>query len=146
MKLSTRSRYGLRLMYELAVNYGGDIVIIKDIALRQNISGKYLSRLVIPLKGAKLVTAARGAHGGYRLARDPSEITLWEIIELLEGDITPVECVRNSKVCARSKKCPTRDVWCRLDRLMVEFLESITLKDLAMKGDVSSLDPSFCAK
>lgn len=138
MKLSTRSRYGMRLMYELAINYGGDPVIIKNIASRQDISEKYLSKLIIPLKGARLVNSSRGSHGGYMLSRDPSQITLLEIVEILEGDITPVECVKNTKICNKTKTCPTRDIWCGLDRSIAGFLEGITLEELARKGGTTT--------
>lgn len=144
MKLSTRSRYGVRMMYELAVHYGKDPVIIKDIAKRQKISEKYLSKLVIPLKGARLVHSARGAHGGYILAREPSAITLREIIEILEGDITPVECVKNSGVCGMAKTCPTRDIWCRLDQSISGFLDGITLEELTSKGVIDADVPNYC--
>jgi Rrf2 family protein len=144
MKLSTRSRYGVRMMYELAMNYEKEPVIIKDIASRQDISEKYLSKLIIPLKGARLVNSARGSHGGYMLARDPSMITLREIVEILEGDITPVECVKNARVCDRSKNCPTRDIWCRLDKSISGFLDGITLKELMKNGDDTADEPSSC--
>jgi Rrf2 family protein len=144
MKLSTRSRYGVRMMYELAVNYGKDPVILKDIAARQDISEKYLSKLIIPLKGARLVNSSRGSHGGYLLARDPSKITLREIVEILEGDITPVECVKNKAICGRSGSCPTRDIWCRLDSSIAGFLDGITL-DAIVKGTGSDERcPSYC--
>ena len=135
MKLSTRSRYGVRMMHELALHYEGEPVILKDIAARQDISEKYLSKLVIPLKGASLVNSARGAHGGYTLSRHPSKITLLEIVEILEGGITPVECVKNEKLCGRSGSCTTRDVWCRLDRSISGFLASVTLEDLVQGRD-----------
>lgn len=134
MKLSTRSRYGVRLMYELARNYGKSPVILKEIARLQDISEKYLSKLIIPLKGAHLVNSSRGSHGGYSVARDPSTITLKEIVEILEGDITPVECVKNQEVCPRTEDCPARDVWCRLDRAISGFLEGITLDELVNEG------------
>jgi Rrf2 family cysteine metabolism transcriptional repressor len=143
MKLSTRSRYGVRMMYELAVHYGEEPVIIKDIAARQEISEKYLSKLIIPLKGSRLVNSARGSHGGYTLARDPSKITLREIVAILEGDISPVECVKNEALCNKSKNCPTRDLWCRFDRTINDFLEGITLDDLAQQGRDCSSD-GYC--
>ncbi len=144
MKLSTRSRYGVRLMYELAIHYGKDPVIIKDIARRQQISEKYLSKIVIPLKGARLVISSRGSNGGYILAREPSKITLREIIEILEGDITPVECVKNTKLCSRSTDCPTREIWCSLDRSIAGFLDSITLEDLAGKAGEGFGNNNYC--
>ncbi len=133
MKFSTRSRYGVRMMYELAIHYGEGPVILKDIAQRQNISGKYLSKIVILLKGAHLVRSSRGLNGGYILARDPSKITLRDIIETLEGGITLVECVNNGKICKRSGDCPTREIWCGLNKLIAGYLDSITLRDLAKK-------------
>lgn len=137
MKLSTRSRYGVRLMYELAVHHGEAPVIIKDIASRQNISEKYLSKIIMLLKSAHLVNSARGSHGGYTLSRDPSKINLREIVETLEGDITPVDCVKNIALCERSINCPTRDVWCGLDKAISGFLEGITLDKLVknVSGD-----------
>ncbi len=144
MKLSTRSRYGVRMMYELAIHYGEEPLIIKDIASRQDMSEKYLSKLIIPLKGARLVNSARGSHGGYTLARDPSKITLREIVEILEGDITPVECVKNTKVCGRSKICPMRNIWCRLDNSIAGFLEGITLEEIARSGGGDAGIPSYC--
>ncbi|HRZ26925.1 MAG TPA: Rrf2 family transcriptional regulator [Spirochaetota bacterium] len=143
MKLSTRSRYGVRMMYELASSYGCGPVMLRHIAERQGISEKYLSKLIIPLKGARLVNSARGAHGGYMLARDPSRITLREIVEILEGDIAPVECVRNTSVCGRSKACPTRKLWCEFDRVISDYLEGITLQDL-VKRNGSGCPGEYC--
>ncbi len=134
MRLSTRSRYGLRLMYELALHYGEDPVFLKDIAKRQSISEKYLSKLVIPLKGAALINSARGAHGGYTLARPPYAITAKDVIKVLEGDIAPVECVKDDKLCERTDICPTRDVWEGLQRTISEYLESITLEQIIIRN------------
>jgi Rrf2 family transcriptional regulator, cysteine metabolism repressor len=121
-------------MYELARNYGKSPVILKEIARNQEISEKYLSKLIIPLKGAHLVNSSRGSHGGYTVARDPATITLREIVEILEGDITPVECVKDTAVCSRVDVCPSRDIWCRLDRAISGFLEGITIDDLVKDG------------
>ena len=134
MKFSTRSRYGLRMMYELALSYGDGPVFLKDIALRQDMSEKYLSKLIIPLKGARLVNSSRGAHGGYTLARPPEEITAWEIVHILEGDISPVECVKDGGICDRTADCPTRDLWCRLDDAITSVLKGITLGSLVRSG------------
>ena len=134
MKLSTRSRYGVRLMNELALRHGGGPVILKDIAHTQEISEKYLSKLIIPLKVAKLVRASRGSHGGYNLTRDPSEISIREIVEVLEGDLTTVECLHDEGTCTRSPDCPVRDIWYGLDRSVLNFLESIKLSDVAKKS------------
>lgn len=135
MKLSTRSRYGVRLMYELAIAVSRKPVILKDIAARQEISEKYLSKLIIPLKGAGMIISTRGAQGGYTLARDPSNITLLQIVRSLEGDITPVQCVNDTEMCSRSLECPVRSVWIGLDKVILDYLESITLEDLVKKAE-----------
>ena len=144
MKLSTRSRYGVRMMYELALQFGKEAVIIRDIAERQDISEKYLSKLIMPLKGAKLVNSARGSHGGYILARDPSSITLREIVEVMEGGISVVECVKNSEICGRSNECPTRDIWNGLDKSIFSYLESITLEEIVKRGKGFDANSSYC--
>ncbi|KKR04429.1 MAG: Rrf2 family protein [Candidatus Uhrbacteria bacterium GW2011_GWF2_39_13] len=143
MKLSTRSRYGLRLMFELALHFGKGSVFLKDIAKKQDISEKYLSKLIIPLKAAKLVNSARGAHGGYTIAREPSLITVREIVEVLEGDISPVECVKNSGVCKRASTCPTRDIWCSLEREIFNVLENITLQNIVRTHETKSAQRNF---
>ena len=97
MLVSTRSRYGLKIMYELALRFGGQPVFLKDIARAHRISEKYLSKLVIPLRGVSLITSYRGAHGGYSLARDPRTITLREIVQALEGDISAAGAPRKSR-------------------------------------------------
>ncbi len=130
MKLSTRSRYGVRLMFELALNYGKSPVLLKSIAKNQNISEKYLSKLVISLKRAGFVNSIRGTHGGYILANDPGKISVKDIVEVLEGDISPVDCVKNASLCERVSICPTRDVWCKLENEISKTLKSISLEDI----------------
>jgi Rrf2 family cysteine metabolism transcriptional repressor len=130
MKLSTRSRYGVRLMFELALNYGKEPVLLRNIAKNQEISEKYLSKLIIPLKAAGFVNSLRGAHGGYILAKEPVKISIKEIVEVLEGDISPVECVKNPSLCKRVSICPTRDVWCKLNNEISETLKNISLEDI----------------
>lgn len=130
MKLSTRSRYGLRMMFELALCYGQGPVFLKDIASRQEISEKYLSKLVIPLRAAGLLNSGRGAHGGYSLARSPEKINALEIVNCLEGGISPVECTTNNTVCGRAALCATHKLWRRLDEAITGVLESVTLDEL----------------
>ncbi|MBI4979595.1 MAG: Rrf2 family transcriptional regulator [Spirochaetes bacterium] len=130
MKLSTRSRYGTRLMLDLAIHYGQGSIMLKDIAKRQAVSLKYLSQIIIPLKGAGMVLSVRGAHGGYTLAKTPEMVTLREIVETLEGDTSILDCVHESASCKRSGSCVMRDVWCRLDGTIASFLEGITLRTL----------------
>jgi Rrf2 family protein len=130
MKLSTRSRYGLRMMADLADNFGTNPVFLKDIAKREDISEKYLSLIVIPLRQAGLIQSTRGAHGGYSLTRVPERITAQEIFDALEGEDCLVECVRNPGECSRSSICPTRDVWSMLGEKIRETLATVTLAEL----------------
>jgi len=130
MKLSTRSRYGARMMTDLADHYGGNPVFLKDIAKREDISEKYLSLIVMPLRSAGLIQSIRGAHGGYRLTRKPEEITVRDIWQALEGEICLVDCVQDTKRCSRISTCPTRDIWGILGEKISETLRSVTLADL----------------
>jgi Rrf2 family protein len=130
MRLSTRARYGTRLMLELALNFNQGTVFLKDIAQKEEISEKYLSHLVISLKASGLISSSRGAHGGYRLAKPPSQITLMDIVQILEGNLSLVECVKNPSICSRVSKCATRDIWGKLDEKISDVLSSVTLEDL----------------
>lgn len=130
MKLSTRSRYGVRMMADLAENFGNKPVFLKDIAKREEISEKYLSIIVIPLRGAGLIQSTRGAHGGYTLAKRPEEISIQDIFDALEGKICLVDCVENPQECPRVGICPTRDIWSVLGEKIRETLNSVTLADL----------------
>jgi len=131
MKLSTRTRYGVRLMVALAQNYGKAPVFLKDIAKGENISEKYLSLIIIPLRGVNLVNSVRGAHGGYNLSKEPSQINLKEIVDVLEGECSLVECVKNPSSCERTTICATHDVWAMIGEKISETLSSITLDRLA---------------
>ena len=134
MKLSTRSRYGVRLMLELALNSTRSSVYLREIAKEEEISEKYLSLIIIPLKAAGLVNSQRGAHGGYTLAKPASEITLKEIVDVLEGDTCLVDCVKNPSACSRSDTCASRDLWTTLSERISQTLGSITLEDLVKKS------------
>lgn len=116
IRLSTKGRYGARLMLELALQYGKGPILLKDIAKRQEISEGYLEHLLPPLKSAGLINSSRGAHGGYILAKALSEITLKEIVQTLEGSLSPVECVDTPTVCQRVRSCVTRDIWKKLGK------------------------------
>ena len=130
MKLSTRGRYGLRFVLELARRFGDGPIFLGDIARKQDISEKYLGQLVIPLKNADLIRSQRGAHGGYMLTREPSAITLRQVVEAVEGSLALVECVDHPETCSRSNGCIHRDVWARVTECISGTLESITLQDL----------------
>lgn len=134
MRLSTRSRYGVRLMLALAENKQKKPVFLKDIANSEEISEKYLSQIIIPLKGKGLVTTFRGAHGGYLLSKPASEISLREIIEPLEGDLCLVDCVSNPGICDKADSCAAREVWDQMSSLLLDFLDTFTLEDLVKKS------------
>ena len=133
MKFSTRSRYGLRLMIELAVRAGSNRpILLKEISASQEISEKYLSKLVIPLKNSGLIISERGAKGGYLLARRAADISVYEIVSVLEGDLAPVDCLVVPEICGRSKACSAREVvWQELEEVIADFLKSKTLDILA---------------
>jgi len=118
------------MMTDLADHYGGNPVFLKDIAKREDISEKYLSLIVMPLRSAGLIQSIRGAHGGYRLTRKPEEITVRDIWQALEGEICLVDCVQDTKRCSRISTCPTRDIWGMLGEKISETLRSVTLADL----------------
>jgi Rrf2 family cysteine metabolism transcriptional repressor len=142
MKLSTRGRYGLRALLDLALHQGEGLVLLKDIARRQEVSLPYLEHLVAPLIAAGLVKSTRGARGGVLLLKSPSEIKLSEVVQLLEGSIAPVDCVNDAKLCHRSASCVTRDIWTEMQRAMNQVLDSTTLQDLVerqrQKGQIET--------
>jgi Rrf2 family protein len=130
MKLSTKGRYGTRGMLDVALHCQEGPVHLKDIARRQEVSKKYLEHLTSRLEAAGLLRSIRGAGGGVSLARPPSEITLSDIWQTLEGPIALVECVDNPERCPRSSGCATRDIWMQMGELLSAFLETTTLEDL----------------
>ena len=130
MKLSTRTRYGTRALLDLARHQGNQPVQLKEIASRQNISLPYLEHIITPLVGAGIVRSTRGVRGGLRLSRRPDELKLSEVVHLLEGVTTPVDCVNDPESCARSDLCVTREVWGEIKTAIDNTLNSITLQDL----------------
>lgn len=134
MKLSTRSRYGTRLLLDLAQHYDQGPVQLGDIAKRQDISVKYLEQIIIPLKKARFIESVRGPKGGHALARPPEEITVAEIVALLEDGATLVECTERAEVCGRAGTCPTRLIWKDASQAMFDKLKSVTLADLVEKA------------
>lgn len=130
MRLSTRGRYGTRLMVDLAQHYVDGPVPLTEIAKRQDLSAKYLEQLIILLKGAGLIRSTRGRRGGYTLARKPEEISVGQIVEILEGGLDLVDCVTEPELCDRSPECPTRQIWAGMSDLLKKQLFSITLKDV----------------
>jgi Rrf2 family protein len=130
MRISTRVQYGVRLMLALAYNHTRGYVNLTEIARAEGVSEKYLSLIVIPLKGAGLISSARGMKGGYILARDPSQITIKEIFSVLEGDSCIIDCVRDKNVCDRAPICGSREVWSLLEERISETLNSVNLEHL----------------
>ncbi len=130
MKISTRGRYGTRMMLDLAAHHDQGPTPLREIANRQDLSVKYLEQLIIPLKAAGYIRSVRGARGGYTLARKPDKISVGQIIKVLEGGLSLVDCVEDPKVCEREKNCPTRDIWLRMSERLLEELSSLTLRDV----------------
>ncbi len=135
MKISTKGRYALRLMLDIALNSSGEQITIKSIAARQNISDKYLEQIISLLNRAGYVKSVRGAQGGYKLTKDPSEYTVGMILRLTEGSLAPVECLEvNTNECSRSGECVTREVWTELYEAINTVVDRITLQDLVNRS------------
>lgn len=131
MKISTKGRYALRMMLDLAINNTGETIRIKDIAERQEISDKYLEQIISVLNKAGYVRSLRGPQGGYRLAKDPKEYTVGMILRLTEGSLSPVPCLDDEEnLCNRQSECATLMVWERLDAAIKGVVDHITLADL----------------
>jgi Rrf2 family protein len=132
MKLSTKGRYGTRLMLNLALHYnnGSKPVIIENVSKDEEVSTRYLEQIIIPLRINNLVKSIRGAGGGYILSRHPSKIKLIEIIESLEGPICLVDCVDYSDYCHRMPTCSTHEIWKEASFMLREFFGKTTLQDL----------------
>jgi len=131
LQLSTKVRYAARAMIELTMLYKGEPVQLNDIACNQNISVKYLEQIMGPLRAKGIVRTQKGSKGGYHLAADPGEITLYDIVESIEGSMAPVSCVDDTSSCDRHHTCVTRQVWARMKDVVSEELKSKTLADLA---------------
>ena len=130
MKISTKGRYGLRIMLDIASNGGDKPRMVADICRAQGLSAKYAGRLIIKLREAGIIASVRGAGGGYKLRRNPKNISLLEIIEAMEGDINIVDCVNCPKKCSMSKNCPARTIWCNLNKKIRDNFESVSLQDV----------------
>ena len=131
MKLSTRTRYGVRAILELAASQSTKPLRIKTIAHRQDISVKYLEQLMAVLKSAGFVRSIRGSKGGYILAKAANQIKLGDVFNALEGpSAIPLECLENKNYCARAADCVTRQVWAEVQQAIMNVLQSMTLQDL----------------
>ncbi len=145
MKMSTKGRYGLRVMIELANHYGQGPIPVETIARNQNISGKYIHLIVMGLRSAGLVRSVRGPNGGYELTRTPDKVTALDVVAALEGRSTPVECVADTASCSRADRCAARDVWCDIASAVDGILSARTLEQLAAKQRAKDEEPpSYC--
>ena len=130
MKISTKGRYALRLMLDLALHTGGGPISLRDVAQRQGLSDKYLEQIVTPLGRAGLVKSVRGAGGGYLLTRPAGEYTVGEILRALEGSLAPVTCAEDPSCCCRSEACVTMEVWSQIAEAVSGVVDHTTLQDL----------------
>ena len=131
MKISTKGRYALRMLLDLAEHQGDGYIALKDIAQRQEISKKYLEQIVPILNRAEILKTNRGFQGGYRLARSPDKMTAGDILRATEGNLAPVACLDGDEIdCPRSEYCPTLPLWQGLNKVINEYLDSVTLQDL----------------
>lgn len=138
MKISTKGRYALRTLIDLAQHSQGGLVALKDIAARQEISQKYLEQIVTQMSRAGFLKGVRGPQGGYRLARDPKDYNVGEILEAIEGSLAPVTCLGTEKnECDRCGCCSTLELWTGLYETVMNYLTAITLQDLIERADAS---------
>ena len=137
IRLSTKGRYGTRLMLNLAQHHrnGTRAVILKDISVEEGISIRYLEQIIIPLKINRLVKSIRGAGGGYILGRDPADIKLSEILHALEGSCCLVECIEDADYCDQIEICPTFDIWKGATEILKNYFDAITLKDIVAQAE-----------
>lgn len=131
MKISTKGRYAIRIMLDLAVNNNGEYIPLKDISQRQGISLKYLEQIISRLNKAGYLKSFRGSSGGYRLAKMPCEYTIGDILRTTEGSMAPISCLENgAAVCEKSGSCSTLSFWQGLDRAINNYIDSVSLEDL----------------
>ena len=129
--ISTKGRYSIRILLDLAEHRNGGFIPMKEVAARQDISLKYIEKLMPALKTAGFIESVHGIGGGYRLTREPEAYTLWDILQRSEGDLAPVSYLKDgTDACARATGCRTLPVWNRLGQLIGDYLDSVTLRDL----------------
>ncbi len=131
MIVSTRGRYALRVMIDIAENSSGNYIAMKEVSKRQDISLKYMEKIMPVLVAQKMVEGVHGKGGGYKLTRKPNEYTVGEILRLTEGDLAPVACLEcNAEKCNRKADCRTLPMWNELNKRICDYLDSVTLADL----------------
>ena len=142
MHVSTKGRYGLRILLDVAVHEKQGPVALRDISRRQQISQKYLWQVINPLKLAGLLRATRGAHGGYVLAKSPTRISIRDIVEILEGPVAVVGCVQSPGTCDRSATCAARGAWAEVEAKIKEAMDGISLQYLLDRQATQELSDS----
>ena len=139
VKISTKGRYALRLMLDLAEHNTGEYIALKDVSARQEISVKYLEQIITQLSRAGFLKSTRGPQGGYKLTKPPAEYTVGMILRITEGSLAPVACLdRDSAECERRDDCLTISVWEGLYKVITEYLDGITLQDILDRRPDSS--------
>ena len=139
MKISTKGRYALRMLLDLAVNGKDGYTALRVVAERQNISKKYLEQIVPVLHKAEILVTTRGFQGGYKLAREPKDISVGEVLRLTEGNLAPVVCLETDKnTCKRAPECVTLHIWEGLQKVIADYLDGITLQDLMDKSQTGA--------
>lgn len=146
MKISTKGRYGLRIMTDLAVNGKEGCVSLKDIAEREHLSEKYLEQIINQLSRAGLVKSLRGAKGGYHLTREAEKITVEDILKATEGSLAPVACAEDSEKCQNYCDCVTSFIWTEIYKATIDVVSRITLKDLAQRSQQIEKTELECLK
>lgn len=145
MKISTKGRYAIRLMLDIAQHSDGGNVSIKDVSERQGISVKYLEQIVNMLSKAGYLRSRRGSQGGYRMAKEPGAYTVGDILRVTEGDISPVACLEEEEnQCPRAAECPTIDFWQGLYKTINDYLDSTTIADLIKKAEEKNTGSDYC--
>lgn len=141
MKISTKGRYAVRMLLDLAEHKDEGFIALKDIAKRQNVSKKYLEQIVAVMNKADILQTSRGYQGGYKLAKSPDKYTVGMILRLTEGSLAPVACLEQEpNMCERRSECKTLYVWEGLNKLIGEYLDGITLRDILDKQEESCTD------
>lgn len=131
MKISTKGRYALRMILDMARHQGHGAVALKEIAERQNVSQKYLEQIALALSRADVLQGTRGHQGGYRLVADPATLTVYDVLEVAEGSMRPVACLdQTPNACERCDGCDTIGIWEGLDRVIREYLTSLSIQDV----------------
>jgi len=141
LKISTKGRYALQMLLDLAENRNKGFIALKEIAERQKISKQYLEQIVTIINNSKILRANRGKQGGYMLAKEPSEITVGHILRITEGNISSIACLENDvNNCKKAEDCKTLYIWKGLNKVIADFLDSVTLQDILDRYQEQQID------